>query len=76
MKTTTEYSYNDDEQLSRVVTTEEVDCNRCEECEDGELLTSEVEVTSEATEVLAIAALALATVSLCLTAASAIFKRH
>lgn len=73
MKTTrTEYFYDDSNNLSRVVTTETMDCAGCDE---GELLTSEIDFTEDG-PTFADAALALAGLGLCLTAVAAIFKRH
>lgn len=63
-KTTTEYFYNNDETLGRVVTTETTDYTDCGSMDDGELLTSEVEVVSETAETLATTALVLSAIGL------------
>lgn len=62
-KTTTEYFYNDNN-LDRVVTTETIERADCGNEDEGELLTSEVEVVSENTETLAMAALILSAIGL------------
>lgn len=73
--TKTEYFYNENDHICRSVTTETSDyCDR-RDCEDGELLTSEVEVVDEGVT-LATAALTLATVSLCIAAIGSIFRRN
>lgn len=73
--TKTEYFYNDDEKICRSVTTETSDCNDGCPCEEGELLTSEVEFTEDG-PTFADAALALVGLGLCLTAVATIFKRR
>ncbi len=82
MKKTTETTYfykeaenSDDVILERTVVSETTEGYDCSDCEDGELLTSEVEVVDEGVT-LATAALALATVSLCIAAIGSIFRRN
>nr|WP_290461197.1 hypothetical protein [Acutalibacter muris] len=67
--TKTEYFYNDDERICRSVTTETSDY------EDGVLVTSDVDVADDSAS-LAVVALTLATVSLCITAIGTIFNRR
>lgn len=72
--TKTEYFYNEDERICRSVTTETTDCDGCL-CDEGELLTSEVDFTEDGFA-FADVALALAGLGLCLTAVATIFKRR
>ena len=61
--------------INETITNPRIDpCESCP-CEDGELLTSEIDFTADG-PTFADAALALAGVGLCLTAVAAIFKRR
>lgn len=73
--TETQYFYNDCGERERVVVTETMEGCACDECEEGELLTSEVEVTSETDRVLT-TALALCAIGACLMALSAAISRN
>lgn len=76
--TKTEYFYNKDKHICRSVTTEtteDSDCYDCSPCEEGTLLTDEIEFTRDE-PTFADAALALAGLGLCLTAVATIFKRR
>lgn len=77
MKKTTkhEYFYNDNGNIDHSVTTETTEDYPCDDCEEGELLTSEVEVTSE-TERALTTALVFATVGLLFATVSAIINRR
>lgn len=73
-----EYFYNEKGNIDHSVateTTEEYVCDKCDECEDGELLTSEVEVTSETDRALVIT-LTLAAIGLCISAVSSIIRQQ
>lgn len=73
--TKTEYFYNEDEKICHSVTTETSDCNEDCPCAEGELLTSEIDLTEEGIAFSDVA-VALAGLGLCLTAVATIFKRR
>lgn len=73
----THYKYDENEKLVSMTVHETITnpCYNCEDCDDGELMTGEIEFTEDK-PTLSDVAMALASIGLCLTAVATIIKHR